>query len=76
MMTIITVALTSLFEIDDSKLYMDKRDVIQLKLKYGDNLYIYCNMNNIDFYFNSLSIMNIMSFFDLQKDTIIAPKSE
>lgn len=55
---------------------MDKRDVFQLKLKYGDNLFIYCNMNNIDFYFNTLSIMNILSFFDLQKNTIVEPKSE
>ena len=54
---------------------MEKRDVIQLKLKYSDNLYIYCNMNNIDFYFNAQSLMMILSFFDLQKPSI-KPKIE
>lgn len=50
--------------------------MIQLKLKYGENLFIYCNMNNIDVYLNSLSLLNILSFFDLHKNTIVPPKQE
>lgn len=50
--------------------------MIQLKLKYGENLFIYCNMNNIDIYLNSLSLLNILSFFDLHKNTIVPPKQE
>ena len=51
--------------IGDSRLYMDKRDMIQIRLKYGNALYIYGNVNNMDIFCNIPAILKITSFFDI-----------
>ena len=43
---------------------MDKRDMIQIRLKYGSALYIYGNVNNMDIFCNIPAILKIASFFD------------
>ena len=50
--------------VGDSRLYMDKRDMIQIRLKYGNALYIYGNVNNMDIFCNIPAILKIASFFD------------
>ena len=47
---------------------MDKRDMIQLKLKYGQNLMIFGNVNNLDVFVNLSSILRIVTFFEPPQD--------
>ncbi|KAK8825662.1 hypothetical protein WA577_000833, partial [Blastocystis sp. JDR] len=61
---------------NDSHLYADKRDMIQIKLKYGQNLMIYGNINNLDVFVNLASILRIVSFFEMPSDTIRPPKQK
>lgn len=55
---------SSLRTLGDSRLYLDKRDMIQLRLRYGNALYVYGNINNVDVFWNMPSILKIASFFD------------
>ncbi len=50
--------------------------MIQIKLKYGQNLMIYGNINNLDVFVNLASILRIVSFFEMPSDTIRPPKQK
>lgn len=63
------------YDKDESQTFFDKKDVIQLKLKYGKNLFFYGNLNYLDCYLNVPSILKIASFFDLHKEKVTAPKT-
>lgn len=62
--------------VDESHLYADKRDMIQIKLKYGQNLMIYGNINNLDVFVNLSSILRIVTFFEVPSDMILPPKQK
>ena len=55
---------------------MDKRDMIQLKLKYGQNLMIFGNVNNLDVFVNLSSILRIVTFFEPPQDIVFPPKEQ
>lgn len=55
---------------------MDKRDMIQLKLKYGQNLMIFGNVNNLDVFVNLSSILRIVTFFEPPQDIVLPPKEQ
>lgn len=62
------------YDKDESQTFFDKKDMIQVKLKYGENLFFYGNLNYLDVYLNVPSILKIASFFDLHKEKVAAPK--
>lgn len=63
------------YDKDDSQTFLDKKDVIQIKLKYGQNLFFYGNLNYLDLYLSVPSILKIASFFDLHQEKIVPPKA-
>ena len=51
--------------------------MIQIRLKYGNSLFIYGNVNNMDIIWNIPSIIKIASFFDIPESSVsITPKSK
>ena len=50
--------------------------MIQIKLKYGQNLMIYGNINNLDVFVNLSSILRIVTFFEVPSDMILPPKQK
>ena len=50
--------------------------MIQIRLKYGNSLFIYGNVNNMDIIWNIPSILKIASFFDIPESSVsFTPKS-
>lgn len=60
--------------IDDSRGYHDKQDMIHIRLKYGNSLFIYGSVNNMDIFWNVSSILKIASFFDIPESSVSFPQ--